>query len=301
MRIRPLRNMDRLHKVYCNLCGSTIYRSTGRINENIKFGQNFYCSRRCQYKNQTKGQKLSCENIHCDKEVIRSPADISPHNYCSSSCAAQVNNQKFPKRGPGFKFCANSECKRRMKGERKYCSKLCISAGKRRYTSKEIIEIIQAEGQRNQRTPTKREMKGIAEVAIGLFGCWNNTLVSAGLTPNRSHSQRMYRRINTTALDGHICDSISEAIIDNWFTRKKIAHIRNVLYPDTNYRADWSIREGIFIEYFGLAQDSPRYDRAVQRKKDICHKERIKLIALYPQDIYPNICLEKKLEKYISR
>ena len=106
----------------------------------------------------------------------------------------------------------------------------------------------------------------------------------------------MYRRTRTKARDGHVCDSVSEALIDNWLHQHKISHARDAKYPTTKHRADWSIQDGkVFIEYFGLAKDSPRYDREVKIKKNLCRKNKIKLIEIYPSDLYPKVSLEHKL------
>jgi len=113
----------------------------------------------------------------------------------------------------------------------------------------------------------------------------------------------MYKRVFTKALDGHICDSVSELLIDNWFIKNKIEHERNISYPDTNHKADWGINlkgKTIFVEYFGLAKDSPRYDRSITKKKTLCCKHKIKLIEVYPWDLYPKINLDTKLKIFLS-
>ena len=110
----------------------------------------------------------------------------------------------------------------------------------------------------------------------------------------------MYKRTITKATDGHPCDSISEAIIDNWLAKNNISHKRDICYPTTNHRADWEISIGnkkIFIEYFGLANDSPRYDRATEEKKKLCEEHKISLIPIYSKDIYPLKNADEKLKE----
>ena len=136
-----------------------------------------------------------------------------------------------------------------------------------------------------------------------MLGSGNKAIEIAGLQPNRSHENRMYKRTRTKAVDGHVCDSVSEAIIDNWLTKNKIPHERNTHYPNSKHLADWSLSNDIFIEYFGLAKDSPRYDRSVSEKKRLCRKHNIKLIAIYPKDLYPKVRLEDKfseIDKVVS-
>jgi hypothetical protein len=168
------------------------------------------------------------------------------------------------------------------------------------YTKAEIVLAIQKATKELGRPPAKRELKNVSDKCAGMFGSWNNAIVAAGLTPNRSDDNRMYRRTKTKAHDGHLCDSVSEAIIDNWLTQNKISHTRDTKYPTTNHRADWAIKDSkVFIEYFGLAKDSSRYDRAVKEKIKLCHKNKIKLIEIYPKDLYPGNQLDKVLNRLI--
>ena len=292
--------MAKLKRVFCANCKKPIYRSNGRINENLKLRHNFYCSRKCQYQYGTKKQSLTCEN--CGKVFLRCPKDISLHNYCSHSCAAIVNNKKSPKRKVKMGTCIKCGKSFKKRGRLKYCSIKCRREAEW-HTPKELVGIIRNTIQKLGRVPAKRELRGIDNACRRFFGSWNNAIIAAGFQPNRSHDHRMYKRIKTKAMDGHLCDSISEATIDNWFTENKILHKRNVPYPETNHTADWSIElrgRVIFIEYFGLAKDSPRYDRSIAKKKTICCKHKIKLIEVYPWDLYPKINLDTKLKIFLS-
>ena len=289
-------------KVFCKNCKKPIYRSIGRFNENLKFRWNFYCSRKCEYQYKTKKQKLTCEN--CDKVFKRTPNEISSHNYCSRSCAAIVNNKKSPKRKIQLKTCI--KCGGYFKkgnGNLKYCSMKCRGEA-RGYTSEKIIEIIKQFKQKFERIPARREVEGIIKSCIKIFGSWNNAIRAAGFIPNRSHDNRMYKRVNAKAIDGHLCDSISEVIIDNWLNKNNISHERNISYPNTHHKADWTAaieNKKIFIEYFGLVNDSPRYDRAIKEKKKLCYENKIFLIAIYPQDLYPKKFLEKNLKNKFKK
>jgi len=287
-----------LVKVKCAFCGKEFFREKGRYNEAKKFDWDQYCSRRCLSKDRIKKQVLFCEN--CGKSFMRKPSKISPHNYCSKSCAAIVNNKRYPKKHPKPKFRVCVKCGKQFRkstGNKKYCSIKCRREAER-HTPKEILGIIKDTAQRLGRIPARRELREIDIACRKFFGSWNNAIIAAGFKPNRSHSQRMYKRIKTRALDGHLCDSVSEALVDNWLTKNNISHERDVSYPNTNHKADWGIsvgRKKIFVEYFGLANDSPRYDRAIKRKKGLCRKHKLKLIEIYPQDIYPKRCLDDKL------
>ena len=116
------------------------------------------------------------------------------------------------------------------------------------------------------RSPTRRECS-VSTSCYKYFGSWNAALIAAGLIPHRSLNQRIYKRTFCKAADGHICDSVSELIIDNWFFSQKITHEKDVRYPNSKHRADWKIPENIYVEYFGLANESIRYDLEIQKKK----------------------------------
>lgn len=284
-------------KVKCKFCHKSLYKERRCFKENLKLGHNFYCSRICQYKFRTKKILLVCERPNCNKKFFRAPKDISAHNYCSSSCAITINNQKYPKRLPLKRFCV--ECSGEFKSRHsKYCSSKCGYKHRKthgsKYTQAQVVSLIQEYHRKNNRVPAKRELKDISDKCANMFGSWNKAIEAAGLTPNRSHDHRMYKRTKTKAADGHLCDSVSEAIIDNWLTENKITHERNVHYPTSKHLADWKVNKNIFVEYFGLAKDSPRYDRSILEKKKLCKKNKIKLVAIYPEDLYPKIRLKNK-------
>lgn len=292
--------MGNLKEVRCKNCDKAIYRSVGRINENLKLGHNFYCSRKCEYRHKTKRKKLTCEN--CNKTFERTPSSISPHNYCSQFCAAIANNKKYlkgrAKIKPKLKICI--QCGKLFKentGNKKYCSLSCRKIVEQK-TPKELIKIIKQTAEKLKRVPARREIKE-SKACQKTFGSWNNAVLAAGFIPNRSHDNRMYKRSNAKAIDGHSCDSISELLIDNWLYKNKILHERNALYPGTHHKADWKIlfkKQKIFVEYFGLANDSPRYDQTVKEKRRICRKDNILLIEIYPKDIFPQKILGNNLK-----
>lgn len=234
---------------------------------------------------------MKCEN--CGKVFEKLLSAISRHNFCSQTCSAIINNQKYPKRGPGYKICRY--CSTRFKGRKLYCSSQCAGNGRRGYSSEAALEIIKAFFKENNRVPSRREMSKISGFCYRAFGSWTDAIKQAGLTPNRSHENRMYKRTMTKAKDGHLCDSVSEAIIDNWLTDNKIKHKRDFPYPNSKHKADWAINNKKFIEYFGLAQDSPRYDRSIKEKQELCRKYKISLVAIYPKNLYPVNNLDKKL------
>ncbi len=284
-------------KVRCRNCNKIIYRSTGRFNENLKFGHNFYCSRKCEYKYKTQKRELSCEN--CGENFLRQLNDISPHNYCSQSCAAIINNKRSPKRKAQLKICIR--CRKNFKninGNLKYCSMECRNENYKK-TPESLIKIIKDTAKKLKRVPSRRELDSINDPCVKIFGSWNKAIEAAGFIPNRSHDNRMYKRVNAKAIDGHLCDSVSELLIDNWLHKNNILHERDAYYPTTHHKADWKIfskNKEVFVEYFGLANDSPRYDRSIKEKETLCKKNNIYLIGIYPKDIYPKNYLEDTLK-----
>lgn len=290
-------------RVHCKKCNKVFKRPAGRFNEAVKFGWNQYCSRKCEYGYKTKKQILSCEN--CDKKIIRTPHQISPHNYCSSRCAIIVNNQKYPRKRLEaiLKICIF--CGKNYKKNshnKKYCSRICRTKGEN-YTQQELLEIIKSTDKNLHRVPAKRELSYINDACIKTFGSWNKAVLAAGLMPNRSHNDRMYKRSMAKAQDGHLCDSVSELLIDNWLHKNNILHERDAHYPTTNHKSDWKIlfkNKECFVEYFGLANDSPRYDRSIKEKEKLCKEQDILLIGIYPKDIYPKIHLEDNLKNKFS-
>ena len=92
--------------VTCSYCFKDFLKDNRHVNENRKLGNNFYCSPACQYSFKNKKVEKVCENPNCDNKFRRKPKDISPHNFCSRSCTATVNNVKFPKRIVVIRNCS---------------------------------------------------------------------------------------------------------------------------------------------------------------------------------------------------
>jgi len=295
-----------LVKVKCTFCGKEFFRSKGRFNEAKKFGWNQYCSKGCQNNAQVTSVKKTCGNPNCNKLVLRTLNQFkrskSGFIFCSQSCAAIFNNKKclkgHAKIKPKLKTCTNcSKQFRKSTGNKKYCSIECKRQAEW-HSPEKLLDIIKTAVRKLGRIPARREIKGIDSACRRVFGSWNNAVLAAGFTPNRSHDNRMYKRSNAKALDGHLCDSVSELLIDNWLHQNNIPHERNAHYPETHHKADWEIiskNQKIFIEYFGLANDSPRYDRAVRKKKELCRKYNLALIEIYSKDLYPIKYLDNKL------
>ena len=228
-----------------------------------------------------------CENPICNNKFKRTLSDISPHNFCSRSCAVTVNNKKFPKRIAVIRkcfYCGN----RLVAYGRTYCSFRC--RGKAQVINKqEIIEQIKDFYKNYGRVPLKREFKH-PRAARERFGTWNKAIQVAGFKPNP-----VLFADNCIANDGHICNSIAEKIIDDYLFEKGVSHERNVSYPEGTYTADFGINNKL-IEYFGLAGEHKRYDELRKIKKRIVKKYTLQFIEIYPKDLYPTSNLDSILD-----
>lgn len=289
--------------VRCAQCKQAFLRPDYRIDESLKRHWKPYCSSKCQYESRFRGINLRCSNPTCQNTFYRRTSEMRNvvRSYCSRRCAVIMNNSLAPKRVRQVHVCAAASCTRQISKGALYCSKKCYAAARTVYLPNELIGILGTAARKLKRTPSKREVGAVADMVIRAFGSWNKALKIAGLTPHRSHSQRMYKRTNAIAFDGHKCDSISEAIIDNWLTKHKIFHTRDVPYPKTKHRADWGIGNKIFVEYFGLADDSPRYDRSIREKRSLCKQHGITLVEIYPKDLYPTANIGSKFPKAFTR
>ncbi|MDP3994218.1 MAG: hypothetical protein Q8P91_00090, partial [bacterium] len=98
------------------------------------------------------------------------------------------------------------------------------------------------------------------------------------------------------AKDGHECDSLTEKIIDDWLFKREIEHKRSVPYPGNDrFTCDFVV-EDRWIEFFGLRGEHKRYDELRKRKLKLVKKLNIKLVEIFPRDVFLKGSLEKKLE-----
>jgi len=114
-----------------------------------------------------------------------------------------------------------------------------------------------------------------------LFGSWLDALVQAEILEDGA--RRTSRGVQTIAKDGHVCLSLGEKTICDFFYARRIAHQKEPRYPQSNYRGDFRVGNTI-IEYFGLAGD-PEYDAKIVEKTRLCKQHGIPLVAVYPKDL----------------
>ncbi len=275
-------------KVRCSFCGKKFPREARRVNEAKKLGWKQYCSLRCQSLAKNRQQICRCGNPLCSKIFKRQLHEISSRKtlFCSSSCAAVVNNSKFPKRRPKIRTCPL--CGKQFSKRRKYCSEKCKRQS-RRVSKEQIIKEVKAFYRDHGRIPLKRESRHYKAARLR-FGTWNKAIKAAGFNPNPELFAKKH-----FANDGHRCDSLAEKIIDDWFYARKIKHRINVPYPGhESFTADFVVQDQ-WIEFFGLAGEISSYDRLKKRKLQIVKSLKLNFIAIYPAHLFPKSKLNEIL------
>lgn len=286
--------------VICSRCKKKYFRLNGRVNEAKKFGWKQYCSDKCQFAAKRRRRVFKCASPKCNKIFSRCPNDIPASNrcFCSKSCSAIFYNQKLPQRQPKIKKCPN--CGSPFSGERKYCSLKCVP---KHYMPKhpinttvpkeKIIKEIRSFYKERKRIPLKNEYFHYSAARLR-FGTWNKAIKAAGFEPNPEKFSKKY-----IANDGHKCDSLSEKIIDVWLSSRKIPHQKNAKYLDTDFNADFKVNN-IFIEFFGLRGELKTYDKLMKKKLKIIKENHLKLIPVYPKDLFPISKLDYILKDLIN-
>lgn len=283
--------------IKCSFCNKEFLKENKYIKENNKLGHNSYCSPDCSKSAKLKQRTLICENKKCNKIFTRKRSGVSFRSFCSHSCAMEIIGPENGLKHQKLNYCKH--CGARVKIPHQYCSMKCW--GKACQKPKVIlINSLKNFTKNLGRSPVKREFKG-ATTYIKYFGSWTKALSAAGLKPNRSLDQKMYKRRICFAKDGHKCNSVSELIIDNWLYYHGIQHEKEVNYPAGKFVADWRLKKGILVEYFGLAYDSKQYDQEIIKKINLCKKLSIELISIYSKDLFPKNKLNDIFAKNYSR
>ena len=156
-----------------------------------------------------------------------------------------------------------------------------------KYSKQDLLKRIRIFYRKHGRIPFKREFD--STVFRRRFGSWNNAILAAGFEPN---SEYFAKRV--PAKDGHICDSFSEKLIDDWLANHLISHQRNTRYPNTRMTADFFLPDhNIIIEFFGLKGVNSKYDDNLKRKMAIVRSNKWNLISLYKEDIQKKVFASK--------
>jgi len=229
-----------------------------------------------------------CANPNCKNRVSRELNQFkkskSGRIFCSSSCVAIFNNPLRRK----IKTCPI--CGKQFSGQKIYCSSECHTSILRKSDSqkrREILKEIKVFYDKRGRIPVKKERPGLAWRAQKVFNSWNKAIQMAGFEPNPVIFSRKF-----IAKDGHKCDSFAEKIIDDWLYSNNVEHQRNIPYPNSSYTADFLIK-GKLVEFFGLNGELKEYDKNTKLKEKLAEKHKLKLIKIFPKDLFPTNRLSK--------
>lgn len=127
-----------------------------------------------------------------------------------------------------------------------------------------------------------------------LFGTWNKAVRAAGFEPNPVKFSKKYK-----AQDGHICDSFSEKIIDDWLSKNNVPHELHTPYEESKFVADFMIG-GKYVEFVGLEGELAIYDEAIKRKRELWRNRGINVVEIYPKDLFPKNKLGVVLKDLVS-
>lgn len=149
-----------------------------------------------------------------------------------------------------------------------------------KFTREQLITLLKDFYKINGRIPYKEEFSHYRAIR-NRFGTWNNAIKEAGFDPNPVKFAKKY-----IASDGHKCDSLAEKIIDDWMYLRKIPHEIKVPYGKNRMTADFKVN-GTLIEFFGLNGELKSYDRIVKKKEKLWKERNLRVIKIYPNDLFP--------------
>lgn len=118
-------------------------------------------------------------------------------------------------------------------------------------------------------------------------GAWGEWLAKSGLLGEGWRPSRGYV---STANDGHLCRSLLERIIDDFFFGAGISHEPEPPYPydpalnPHGMRADWKLADGTFVEAAGLMTEAD-YAEKIAKKQALAAKHGIGLLILTHADL----------------
>src|SRR5699024_4764590 len=117
---------------------------------------------------------------------------------------------------------------------------------------------------------------------------WFELLAESGLIKD---GVRTARGTKILARDGHLCNSLYEKAVDDFFHWHNISHEIEPLYPfdpelnpEKRRRGDWRLSDGTFVEMWGLLGD-PLYEMKRTEKIALAKRQNLTLIGLKPKDI----------------
>jgi hypothetical protein len=262
---------------------------------------------------------VNCKSCNFEFSIVRSvfKKSTTKNFFCGHSCSAKYSNRnrqhteitkakiteslkKNAENKLGFqpkeqKFC--SWCKSAIPEKSLaflFCSKNCkvLYFDSISYNKEQVLEEIKKFFNEHSVTPSSKTNIILGNAAKRHYGSWNNAIEASGLPKN---TQWMNRK-NLKCKDGHKADSISEMLIDNWLFENEIPHERAKSYPSAKCNSDFYLTtRDVYVEYFGLYGAHKNYDAKVELKRQICKEQNLKLIELFPSDLYPKNKLKYKI------
>jgi len=302
--------------ILCGHCGKAFQRPANRAAEAERNGWVQYCSMTCQSEHRNKTIPCTCPQCGADIKIQRSVWEKSStkHFFCNQSCAAIFNNtgkvhseqsknkvrhtasQNAQKKGTQSKPATCIICGKSFKSRqgKQACSTSCgqlLQFGALPLTQEEVLNQLQSFPVGSDATlSSKRVSVRLRQSAVRFFTTWNAAIAAAGLNPNIKY---MHKK-KLMCQDGHIADSVSERIIDDWLFKAGIRHDRSKIYPGrTRLNCDFYLPDyDIWLEYFGLWHHYPAYDEVVKEKYDIARAQGLKLIGVVSDMLYPTFSLD---------
>ena len=164
-----------------------------------------------------------------------------------------------------------------------------------KYTNEDLLHKIRLFYEKHGRIPLKKEFNAL-RIYRERFGSWNTAIKRAGFDTNPVLFAKRH-----VARDGHICDSLTEKIIDDWLSEHAIPHKRNARYGSAKLNADFLLRDNVIVEFFGLAGVQSKYDKIIEKKRMLAMRLGMRLLEIYPDDIYPKNKLRLLLKSVLSQ
>lgn len=302
----------KISKVVCGFCKKEFLRKTRKVNESLKKKRTLFCSPKCASNYRNKQVQKECGQ--CGKPMfVRENVFLSSKSglcFCSRRCSCIYRNHHYIKtteekdkiRNTLTKTLSTKTCKycgktfHANKPRNIFCNRDCelkFKNGRGPYSKEEAIKILSNFVINNKTPPTSIKNYRLCTASKKYWGGWNKMIKELGYEPNKKYVLRK----NLLCKDGHSADSISEMIVDDWLYKNNIKHERRRKYPNSKCNCDFYLTDlNIWMEYFGLKNAHADYNKKMENKYQMAEDEKIILIGITSDDIYPTIKIQEKLD-----
>lgn len=293
----------------CPQCGSQFVKRAATVKYEHSKGHKVYCSSGCMRKSRTTVKVVPCSTCGTDVDVLPSRKSKSGQYFCSHTCSATASNVNRPSPSTKHREKVSASlrahygdigrareekncdvCSEPFIGKPKQtsCSMLCglyRRDGTLPLTLEELEPEVRSLVQEFGRVPSSKEVsRRVTGAAQKFHGSWNKMLASFGLPTNTE----WMRRKRVLCKDGHVADSISEMLVDNWLFDQGIKHEVHTPYPEGRFTFDFMLPDhNTRIEYFGLAGEHRDYDEKIVVKRALAAAHGIRVIEVFPSHLYP--------------